>query len=213
MNADDQRAALAAVLETVDPDTLDLRDDTLALLTPGIGSYLAADGTRELFSQSAYPAFDVVSTADTAAGMTFDVLLDPLRVARLVEFHRRDARQLGADEMFATITKTVMRAPSSSRTTAIAEAVQARYAFGLMDLIDADISAPASAAASAALEAMSDALDGKRSDHAAWLADKIEAFQDRPVVAAKKDVPAGALPPGGPIGMGDYETCWHCDPL
>ena len=94
---DRQMYALDAVLMTIEPARLDLSDDVLALLTPGISNYTLADSDREQFERVAGPAFDVSSAADTAAALTFDVLLAPERVARLIEFHRRDPANPGAD--------------------------------------------------------------------------------------------------------------------
>ncbi|WP_158085739.1 zinc-dependent metalloprotease [Henriciella aquimarina] len=208
-----QRTALDAVLKTIEPATLDLDDDVLALLTPGIDSYVLADNNRELFDRAAYPAFDTVSAAGTAADMTLDILLDPRRIARLIEFHRRDDNQLGAEEMFTTIRETVMAKASSGRTQAIAEAVRTQYAFGLMDLAQADTTSAVKAAATIALSDLAEALTADGSAQAGWLTDKIEAFETRPAEPATPTAPAKALPPGGPIGMAPYETCWHCGEL
>lgn len=209
--ASTQREALEAVLQTIDPEELDLPDETLALLTPGAANYTLADSDREMFTAVANPAFDVVSAADTAAGMTFGILLAPERVARLIEFHRRDPDYPGAADMFGAIQDKVMRKPSSDRTRTIAEAVRARYAFALMDLARADTSSSVKAAAHAALEELDEQLKRQKNDHAAWLRQQIERFSEASATFEAPVVDAGAVPPGGPIGMEPYETCWHCD--
>ncbi|WP_084419746.1 zinc-dependent metalloprotease [Henriciella litoralis] len=206
-----QREALHVILQTVSPAALDLNDETLALLTPAIESYIRADGRRELFKATADPAFDLVSAADTAAEMTFEALLNPARVARLIEFHRRDAANPGAEEVFETIQRAVLKSSSSARTTPIADAVQARYAFALMDLASADTTTSVKAAASAALLNLKDGLRKASGDHAEWLENQIELFLENPDARSAVAVPAKTLPPGGPIGMDAYETCWHCD--
>ena len=209
--ADQQRAALKAVLNTVSASELYMPDRIAALLTPANDSYLMADTNRELFNRTSYPAFDVVSAADTAASMTFDILLDPQRIARLVEFHRRDTEQLGAEEAFKTIRQSVMSGNVSDRQKPITEAVRARYAYSLMKLSDAETSTAVKSAAFSALMDLKTALKRDGSAHSVWLETRIDAFEDRPAEAAPVVVKAKDLPPGGPIGMNAYETCWFCD--
>ena len=50
----EQREALSELLKTVSPAELDLSDDVLALLTPSIDSWMAADPQRELFNRTAH---------------------------------------------------------------------------------------------------------------------------------------------------------------
>lgn len=206
-----QRAAINTLLKTIDPAELDLSDEVLELLTPGLVNYTLADSTREMFNATASPAFDVVSAADTAAEMTFGVLLAPERVARLIEFNRRDRAYPGASDMFEMIQAKVLRAPRSQRTKAIGDAVRARYAFALMDLARSDSTGAVKAAADAALRDYSGALRTQADDHSTWLKARIDAFIEAPDAQNVPTVEAKSLPPGGPIGMGIYETCWHCD--
>lgn len=208
-----QRAALNAVLQTLDPQALDIKDETLALLTPSLISYSIADSDREFFRRTAYPAFDVAAAADTAADLTFDVLLNPRRAARLIEFNRRDSNQLGFGEVLNTTRRTVMGASTTGRTGEIAEAVQTRFVYGLMDLTSGNATPAVKTRAHVALGDISRDLGSIGGDHAEWLNDQIKTFKARPMKATDPVVPAKTLPPGGPIGMGQLETCWHCDPL
>ncbi len=209
---EDQRAALTAVLNTVDPTILDISDETLALLTPSIVSYSIADSDRELFKRTALPAFDTVSAAGTSADMTFKVLLAPRRAARLIEFKRRNPNMLGLDEMLTTIRETVLGYQTTGRTGEIAKTVQARYAYALMDLAIADTTTNVRAKTLTALNDLEADLSRTGGDHARWLASEIAAFKIRPQAAEEKLRDAKPLPPGGPIGMEQYETCWHCEP-
>jgi len=134
-----QREALNAVLATIDPATLDIKDETLTLLMPNLVSYSIADSERELFKRTAYPAFDVTTAADTAADLTFDVLLHPRRAARMIEFKRRDASQLGFSDMLQIMRRDIMQRPENGRTGEISKAVQARFVFALMELSNADV--------------------------------------------------------------------------
>lgn len=210
VSSDKQRRALTALLSTIDPAELDLPDRVLNLLTPNIRSYVAADGDRELFKQTGYPAFDTVSAAETAADLTFDVLLHSRRLARLQEFHRRDPNQLSLDEMLATIQRKVMTGPTTGRLGPISEAIQTRFAFALMEQAQSDVSGAIAAKLEAALGDLSSSLSSQDTDHALWLVAQIATFEQRPAAPAKIAKPAKALPPGGPIGMEVMETCWHC---
>lgn len=195
-----QRAALEAVLDTLDPKALDLPDEVLSHLTPRLGSWSFADNDRELFRKTAHPAFDTVSAAETAADLTFDVLLHPQRAARLVEFHRRDSNNLSLDDVLDRTRRQVLSGGTSERTGEIALAVRARYAYALMDLAESDSGPVVKMSADKGLQDL--AADLRRSGEAGniWISDRIVAFLQRPVTAAAPTKPAKALPPGSPIG-------------
>jgi len=213
VSADRQREALNAVLRTLDPKALDIKDETLNLLMPNLVSYSIADSDRELFRRTAYPAFDVTAAADTAADLTFDVLLNPRRAARLVEFKRRDANNLGLMDMLQTTRAYVMKRPSQNRTGEIAKAIQARFVFALMDLADSKATSGVKARTDKVLRDIRSDLTAKDSGHGLWLVGLIDAHLERPSVPKATVTKAKALPPGGPIGQGQLETCWHCEPF
>jgi len=210
--ASDQRRALRAVLATLDPRALDIKDETLELLMPSLVSYSIADSDRELFRRTAYPAFDVTAAADTAADLTFDVLLNPRRAARLIEFKRRDAGNLGFMDMLQTTRAYVMRQPSNDRTGEIAKAVQARFVFALMDLANSEATPGVKARTDKVLRDIRTDLGANGSGHGLWLVSLVDAHLERPVTPQTPVTEAKALPPGGPIGQGVMETCWHCEP-
>ena len=207
-----QKDALAAVLETISPDALDIKDDVLELLTPSLISYSIADSDRELFRKTAFPAFDVTAAADTAADLTFDALLHPRRAARLIEFNRRDSAALGFTEMLQAIRSEVMTPAPRGRLGEIAKGVQARFVFGLMDLSNnTDATPGVKARIDAVLRDIQADLGRTNSGHGQWLVTRIVAFLNQAAPEASTVTEAKKLPPGGPIGMGDYETCWHCE--
>ena len=207
-----QRRALIAVLKTLDPKELDIKDETLKLLTPSLTSYSIADSDRELFRRTAYPAFDVTAAADTAADLTFDVLLNPQRAARLIEFKRRDARNLGLMDVLQTMRGYVMRRPVNDRTDEIAKGIQARFVFALMELADSNTTPGVKARTDKVLRDIRGDLSAKGSGHGLWLVSLIDAHLERPATPQAPVTKAKALPPGGPIGQGQLETCWHCEP-
>ena len=195
-----QRAALDAVLETLNPQALDLSDEVLSHLTPRLGSWSFADNDRELFRKTAYPAFDTISAAETAADLTFDVLLHPQRAARLMEFHRRDSAQLGLEELLEETTQYVLSSSTSGRTGEIAQTVRARYAYALMDLAGSEAGPSVKMATDEALRNYQSDLERNGDAGSDWIAGRISAFLERPLTAAAPTSPAKQLPPGSPIG-------------
>ncbi|MEM7728121.1 MAG: zinc-dependent metalloprotease [Pseudomonadota bacterium] len=195
-----QREALRAVLETLDPEALDLPDSVLAKLTPRLGSFSFADNDRELFRATAHPAFDVTAAADTAADLTFGALLHPQRLARLAEFHRRDPANPGLDEVMATIRETVLAPGLDGRTGEIAFAVRARLAAHLFALLESDTSATVKASANETIDRLASALSRSDDPRNEWLASQLYAARSGrgPFQIQVSDAPA--LPPGSPIG-------------
>jgi len=195
-----QREALRAVLATLDPQALDISDSVLNRLTPRLGTFSFADNDRELFRKTAYPAFDVVAAADTAADLTLDVLLHPQRLSRLVELHRRDSANPGIDEIMAATRTTVMGFARSGRQGEIANAVRARLAYTLAELAAGEHPVSVRAAAEETLGRMVSDASRSGTKFDAWLVREIERL-----LAADRDIAAlipapKALPPGSPIG-------------
>ncbi|HVH12434.1 MAG TPA: zinc-dependent metalloprotease, partial [Longimicrobium sp.] len=79
---DVQRAAVDALLETLNPEQLAMPRSILGLIPPRPFTY---EAHREMFDRWTGPTFDAVSPAVTAADMTIALLLNPQRAARLVE--------------------------------------------------------------------------------------------------------------------------------
>ncbi|MEP6341801.1 MAG: zinc-dependent metalloprotease [Maricaulaceae bacterium] len=216
VDAATQRRALQTVLKTLDPKALDIPDATLDLLGPTLISWSFADNDRERFRPTAYPAFDVTAAADTAADISFDALLHPQRAARLVEFKRRDARNLGFMDMLQITRRNVMSPAQSGREAEIAKAIQARFAFALMELGNHNQATPGvKARTDAVLRQIQTDLRAKNSGHGLWLVTKIEAHLNQEAAPKSVLTPPKTLPPGGPIGQngigdGQLETCWHC---
>ncbi|MGB3454800.1 MAG: zinc-dependent metalloprotease, partial [Litorimonas sp.] len=196
-----QRDALRAVLATLDPEALDLPDSVLARLTPRLGSFSFADQDRELFRKTAYPAFDVTAAADTAADLTFSVLLHPQRLARLAEFHRRDPANPGLDEVMATIRETVLAPSLDGRTGEIAFAVRARLAAHLFALLESDASATVKASANETIDRLARAASQSDDPRNEWLASQLYAARSGRGVFQIQVSDAPTLPPGSPIGQ------------
>ena len=88
ISAELQLKALDAVMKTIDAPSLALNEALLKSIPPRPIGY---SRSRELFKTRTAPAFDPLGAAESAADLTFGLLLDPSRAARLMEYHARDA--------------------------------------------------------------------------------------------------------------------------
>jgi hypothetical protein len=117
---DDQRRALHAVLATLTPATLTLREDLLRLLPPRPPEYGA---TRDSFRGHTGLTFDPLGAAEGAATHTLGLLFHPHRAARLVEHHQRDPSLPGLHDVLRVTLETTWQAPPEQ---GLAQAVKLR---------------------------------------------------------------------------------------
>lgn len=236
--ADRQRAALAAIVEALDPAALDLADTTLDRLTPPVESF-GAQLPGESFGGDTGAMFDLLAAADASASETLRALLHPARAARLIEMERRAPGALTFNEELAAIEARLFVSPASLRQAEIARRLQTRFVSMLIDMATGETPAGTSqaaslflanngaAGASPAVMARADAYlralrgrlqpgllpigDNAARAHRAWLAARIDAHLTRPAPARIPSADKKAVPPGSPIGMAATEECWFCD--
>jgi len=213
VDGDRQRAALAAVLDTVSPEFLDLPDPVIALLLPRPAG---SNPNEEMFRGQSDPAFDPLGAAATAADLAIDGLLQPERAARLVDFHRRDPKLPGLEDMLgALVAKTFADEPAGSpprqaELRRVTQGVVMRRLIGLAD--NPKTSESVRARVEGTLRELRSRLDGAAqavaSDssnpemaHRAHVAAEIARYLDRPDRGepAKRPGPP-QVPPGQPIG-------------
>src|SRR5215203_1741416 len=108
VSPEEQRRALAAVLETIKPESLAVPESLLRLIPPRPAGY---PRTREDFRIRTNPVFDALAPAETAADHVSGFLLNPERAARLIQFHARDQRNPGLDEVIDRILAATWKAP------------------------------------------------------------------------------------------------------
>ena len=215
--AERQRAALAAVLATLDPAQLDLPERLLGLLPPPSVGY---PPHREFFGTRTGPAFDALGAAASAADLALGALLPPERLARLADYHRRDPGMPGVDEVLNALRRQVFGAPAPA-TPRLQEVRRTVQHVTVRRLLMTHGSAALTAAVRASLEAALRSLGpvlrqasrgGGPADraNAAMLSGDIERYLGRPAAAAvgaASGAPA-ELPPGPPIGMwSDDDGC------
>lgn len=88
--AGEQKAALDALLETLDPDFLALPESVISMIPPQAKGY---SRNRELFKIHTGLTFDPIGAAESSAANTLKFLLNPQRLTRLVEQYARDPEQ------------------------------------------------------------------------------------------------------------------------
>ncbi|MEE2876926.1 MAG: zinc-dependent metalloprotease [Candidatus Neomarinimicrobiota bacterium] len=96
----EQRRALNALLNTVTPEALAIPENVLSLIPPRAFGY---PRTRETFKIYTGVAFDALAAAETASSLTMRMVLHHERAARLVEYHARNSKNPGLEEVIDTI--------------------------------------------------------------------------------------------------------------
>ena len=205
-----QRAALSAVLQTLDPGALTLSPEFLTILPPSPPGY---PRTVEAFKGYTGLTFDPAGAVEAAAGLTASLLFEPTRASRLVQYHAQDSKSPGLDEVIDQTLQTTWEAPRLSgvlgQTQFSVETVV------LKQLMQLSVSKEASPQARAVATT-------KIADLESWLTDQLET--DAPVEveahwsASLDDIerfwkdpdkfaiqPVLATPPGQPIGSEDDE--------
>ncbi|WP_068090156.1 zinc-dependent metalloprotease [Novosphingobium rosa] len=210
-----QQQALDALVKTLAPEQLDLPDTLIDLLSDGQAATAERGFDIEVFPSMGGPVFDLPGVATTAADMTLSALLDPERLNRMVEQHRRDPRQMGVSRMVTTLLGAV--APVAGNEGRYAE-IRRRVRLKLVaDMAGAMGDKALSPTAAAELQA---ALTGFGAQLQAFHGDAEEMVQTQSLAAmltgrdsaklarlAADRAQAPALPPGAPIG----EPCWFCE--
>ncbi|CAN5134258.1 zinc-dependent metalloprotease [soil metagenome] len=199
-----QRAALDAVLATLDPAELVLPRPLLAKLPPRPFTYGLH---RELFSRRTGLAFDAVSPATAAARLTVELLLYPERAARLIEQHALDPELPGFGAVVDRLVEATFATPADGYRAAVAREVQWVAVRELMDLAATAPMPEVRAVATLKLEEVRVRAERgarQRGDeaqraHQALLAAEIERFTERPYDPEQRLEPPEA-PPGSPIG-------------
>lgn len=104
VNDNMQRDALSAMLETLQPGFLAIPENILKLIPPQPPGYRR---DRELFNVFTGNTFDPLAAAESAANHTISMLLNPQRMARVVEQHARDDKRLSLDQLLDRLMEAV----------------------------------------------------------------------------------------------------------
>lgn len=93
---DEQRAAITAVLNTLQPSVLALPESLLKQIPPRPPQF---PSSNENFARRTSPAFDSLAPAGAAAEIISSLLFEPNRDQRMIEYHARDASYPGFGEL------------------------------------------------------------------------------------------------------------------
>lgn len=172
--SDRQRAALDAVMATLEPGFLEIPRRIVDLIPPP--SYAHGDPNTERFPRRTAPAFDPIAAAMTSADITISALLDPARAARLT--------QQGDNLSFRDVTNALIA--NVTRAGAITRATRTVVVTRLCALAaNRDVSPEVRAEANDALWRLMQRLTDPTSDrseaaHRAMTRDDIDRFLSRP---------------------------------
>ena len=203
---EEQRRALAAVLETLKPEALAMPESLLRVIPPRPPGY---QRTREDFRIRTQPVFDALAPAEAVADHVSGFLLNQERAARLVQFHARDPRNPGLAEVIDRILGATWKAPAATGYAGeIQHSVNSIILLDLMGLASGErASNQVRAIASLKLDQLKNWLATQSriavdENHRAFLfysLEQIKRFQDDP--KKMNLTPAQAPPDGQPIGM------------
>jgi hypothetical protein len=201
-----QRRALAALLETITPEALDLPEDLVRKILPRPYGY---ESNREQFSGRTAPVFDALGAAATAADFTVRALLQPERAARMVDQHRRNPQSPDFSEAIAALVDAAFAdvALLDPRQAEIARGTQRVVVDRLLDLSSNANAAPwvrsradfALAELLQKLDAL-EPLDAAERAHTAAIVSEVGRYIARPFAPAPGIRVAKPEPPGEPIG-------------
>jgi hypothetical protein len=205
-----QRQALRAILKTLTPQVLAVPQPLLNIIPPRPPEY---PSSKENFARRTSPAFDSLAPAEAAAEIVVQLLFQPDRAQRMLEYHAHDASNPGFDELLDEVLASTWKAPATAGYNgAIQRTVNAVVLSHLISLA-ADEQASTGVRALALLK-----LDGLKK----WLASQENLLKDVPTRAefffarnqidhfeknpADVHITAPATPPAGdPIGSDGWE--------
>lgn len=209
--ADDQYAALDALLATLKPSELAIPRNVLALIPPRPSGY---GRHREMFPRYTGMTFDAITPAVVAAQHVAAEIFDPERAARLVEQKALYPELPGLDDVIERVTAAVFMhgEPADGYEAEVGRAVQRAVIEQLMTLAASAQMPQVRAIATTSLQRMAGHIGMMGGDeegsmemdadtaHMAMLAFDIERFLDRDLADYTPPAPVEA-PPGAPIGQ------------
>ena len=131
-----QRNAIRAVLETLSPQVLALPEPLLKMIPPRPPEYPSG---RENFARRTSPAFDALAPAEAAAEIVANLLLQPERAQRMIEYHALDTSNPSFAELVDDLLNATWKAsPASAYKGAIQRTVNSVVLDQLMALATDD---------------------------------------------------------------------------
>jgi Met-zincin/Domain of unknown function (DUF5117) len=109
--ATQQRKAIQALLATLSPQVLALPEPLLRMIPPRPPQYPSG---RENFSRRTAPAFDWLAPAEAATEIVTNLLLQPERCQRMIEYHALNSSNPDFIELVDDLLAATWKAPPSS---------------------------------------------------------------------------------------------------
>jgi Met-zincin/Domain of unknown function (DUF5117) len=211
VSAEQQQKALDALIKTVSPSNLMLQESLLKIIPPRPLGY---DRHREVIKIRTELTFDALSMVETAADMTFSLVLHPARVNRLVEYHARDTKQPSPESIIDKLIDGTIKSPvKNGYEGAVRMAVDYALLINLTKLaLNTNASSQSRAIANLKIDQLKSWLvtrskamaDEAWRAHYSYLVMKINKLQEDPDEYKQENLLEA--PPGQPIGM-DEEFC------
>lgn len=209
LTAEQEQKALDALLKTVEPSALMLPESLLKFIPPRPLGY---NRHRELVKIKTELTFDPLAAAETAADLTFGLILHPARANRIIEHNLRDSKLPALTAVIdKMINATIKANPQPGMQGGIQMGTNVALLNNLVKLtVDDDTSAQAKGVVKQRLVALRLWLNTRPADenwkaHFQHLASVIEQLKNNPSdFKTEKILPA---PPGMPIGQDDQEWC------
>ena len=200
-----QQQASFALLNTLEPDFLELASRILDLIPPQPAGY---ERHRELFASYTGHTLDPMAIAESSVSHTLQLMLHPERLARIHQQHLYDPSQRSlTDYLYLMHQKVNSLSPDNPREHALVQMVGKQLVFQLLKLAGDKIIQP-QVAASALLQLsdiesqLREQLDrpapGDITAHRLYVLHLIEEFQSHP--ESFKLPENKSMPPGAPIG-------------
>ncbi len=203
--ADQQRKALDALLNTLEPSVLEIPESILKLIPPQPPGY---DRTRENFVSNTGLTFDPLSAAATAAELTVRLILQPQRDARLIEYNSRDSSCPSLSEVIdKLVSATILSQHNDKKREEIEEVIDNIVLNHLMTLAGAkgtldEVNAIALFKLKNLKEDLTEKIKATRNEnllaHYEYLISKINNFENNP--DSIKEIKTPDIPEGQPIG-------------
>ena len=197
-----ERNALEAIVRTISVDEIAIPKEKLALFPPRALGY---NRTRESFNSKVGVAFDAFSAVETSSEMTFELLLHPQRVSRLIAHKSLDDSQLGLSELLDELIKnTFKKNQKDAYHQELQNIINVQFLEELMYLSIYKNQYPqVNAIVDFKIKEIADYLQSKKSSEIQKMMDErilkmIKTFKDDPKDFKKTNAPK--IPDGSPIG-------------
>ena len=197
--AEQQQAAIDALVATLSPEVLRVPPDVSALIPPRPPGFPA---TRETFGGATGGPFDPLAPAAAATVLTLEVLLDPERAARM---NRQQSPAFPA--LVDDLLEATWFAPGSHGAEELGMQTASLVLDALLRLaVDVSADPAVRGTALAAIERIDETIGrtaGRDDVAGAYLAaahDRIQRMREDPASVA--GLPEVVVPPGAPIGTG-----------